>query len=139
MVERHYNKHETVEVRVRVSPAAANILRRDTLNTTTSIASLAGRILTNAVLQIENSRKVKEAEDRFARLKGAPEARTVLEMSKTFTAQQISAIMRIPYKQVMAELGKQVDEAVNIAHVMGDHPLVSHDAEDMPSTFGSQP
>lgn len=129
MTDKRYNYHETVEVRVLVTPQAATILRRDTLNSPISIATLAGQILTRAVLQIETERKNKEAAERFAKLKGSPETRTVLELSEVYTPQQISSILRLPYKAVMAELGKQVDTAA----------ARGNDAEDMPHSYGARP
>lgn len=100
---------ETVEVRVRVSPEAAAILRRETERPgATTMAATAGRILTDAVMMMDKVRREKEAEERF----GAVDKRTVLTLSENYTASQISAILRIPYKQVMTELGKQVDKAV---------------------------
>lgn len=116
---------ETVEVRVRVSPQAAAILRRDAVMQKGTIATLAGRMLTDAVLAMDNAKKIKEAEARFGAIKG--ESRTVLELSKSHTAQQISAMLHMPYRAVMSELGKGIDS------------IASRDAEDMPSTYGSQP
>lgn len=127
MQDAHYRNRQTTEVRVRVTTDTAAMLRRLVAGRpdTISIAVLAGRLLDERVEEMDNSRIIKAGEERYNAVKGDPELRTVLELSKHHTMQQISAMLKLPYKVVAKELGKQVDERHG------------NDAEDMPHTYGT--
>lgn len=112
MQDAHYRTRQTTEVRVRVTTETAAMLRRLVAGRpdTISIAVLAGRLLDELIAEMDHARAIKIGEDRYNAVKGDPELRTVLELSRHHTMQQISAMLKLPYKVVARELGKATDE-----------------------------
>lgn len=133
MTAPQYGDKETVEVRVRVSPQAAAILRRQVEKAPMkeTLATRAGRILTAALLEQDRFERDQKIFEKVAKVKADPEKRTVIELSKTHSAMQISTLLRMPYKAVMAELGKGVDDIVLSRSEKKDR-------EDMPNTYGGR-
>ena len=102
-------------IRVRITPSALKLLAAEASKQNTTNAALAGRILSECLASDAES----EAR-RLAARRPKPSAVNVeespLDLAKRgYSASQISARLRMPYRQVMAALGEQVDQAVREA------------------------